>query len=542
MAIESTVRAMRSKLLVLVAVLAVTFAGAARAGTTLIVTGHGWGHGVGMSQWGAYGYALHGWKYTRILSHYYPGTELKRVPEQDVRVLLKQGVAVVTVGCAAHMTVSNGHGLSWHLPAKTYGISARLAIPVKHLPQNHPFARGRAVFTCGRHTWLTLDGRQYRGSLTLDSNGSTLDVVNTLHLDQYVRGVVPSESPARWPLAELKAQAVAARSYALAELNPGAAYDLLPDTRSQVYGGVAAERDRATKAVEKTKGQVLMFGGKVARTYYSASSGGRTEAASDAWPGSDPIPYLPSVTDPYDTYSPNHDWGPFVYSASRLGALLGLGGEVEFVRVVRDSSDRAASVRARLSSGKLVVVGGTTVSRALGLKSTWFSIGALTVTTNISRALYGQTVQVVAHAVDAKPAVLQQRSPNGRWRTVQHVLDRAVFSVKPTASTAFRLRIPGASGDAVEVAVRPQLHVQALTRHRLAGTVQPRAAGPVQVWRLVRGSWTIVARPKVLQDGTFRTPLLLRPSVYRVTAGDGAFAPATKRLVITRSTLAALPR
>jgi len=85
-----------------VLVSAVTAAGAAsaRAGTALIVTGHGWGHGVGMSQWGEYGYALHGWKYGRILAHYYPGTKLSHIGEPHVRVLLAQRASSVTVGCA----------------------------------------------------------------------------------------------------------------------------------------------------------------------------------------------------------------------------------------------------------------------------------------------------------------------------------------------------------------------------------------------------------------------------------------------------------
>ena len=103
----------------------------ARAGTTLIVTGHGWGHGVGMSQWGAYGYALHGWKYRRILSHYYPGTTMGHVGEQHVRVLLAQGATSVTVGCATPITVTDGRRLTRTLPAGTYGVGPRLVLPVR---------------------------------------------------------------------------------------------------------------------------------------------------------------------------------------------------------------------------------------------------------------------------------------------------------------------------------------------------------------------------------------------------------------------------
>src|SRR5881227_4285552 len=99
---------MKPRILALIAVLAAATAGSARAATTLIVTGHGWGHGVGMSQWGAYGYALHGWKYRRILAHYYPGTKMSRVGDMRVRVLLTQGASSVTVGCASSIRVTDG--------------------------------------------------------------------------------------------------------------------------------------------------------------------------------------------------------------------------------------------------------------------------------------------------------------------------------------------------------------------------------------------------------------------------------------------------
>ena len=96
----------------LVAAVVCATAGTARAGTALIVTGHGWVHGVGMSQWGAYGYALHGWQYQRILAHYYPGTKMGHVGEQHVRVLLTQGASGVTVGCATPLVVTDGSRLS----------------------------------------------------------------------------------------------------------------------------------------------------------------------------------------------------------------------------------------------------------------------------------------------------------------------------------------------------------------------------------------------------------------------------------------------
>src|SRR4029077_13613241 len=116
---------------VLVSAVAAAGASSARAGTALIVTGHGWGHGVGMSQWGAYGYALHGWKYGRILAHYYPGTKMSKVGDVRVRVLLTQGTSSVTVGGAAPMVVPDGRRLTRKLPAGTYGVVSRLVLPVR---------------------------------------------------------------------------------------------------------------------------------------------------------------------------------------------------------------------------------------------------------------------------------------------------------------------------------------------------------------------------------------------------------------------------
>jgi hypothetical protein len=194
----------------------------------------------------------------------------------------------------------------------------------------------------------------------------------------------------------------------------------------------------------------------------------------------------------------------------------------------------------RLASGKTAAVGGERVTHALGLKSTWFSIGALSVRTSASRVLYGQSVRVVARAIDAKPAVLQQQLPDGRWRTLRHIHDKSVVSLEPHASTAFRVSIPGVSSESVHVAVRPQLRVRVLGRRLIGGQLLPRVAAPVKVWRLERGVWTLVARPRVLEDGTFRTPLRLHPTTYRVTAGDGVFAPVRRRLVVTRAMLSSM--
>jgi len=528
----------RSGVALALGVVACATAGTARAGIALIVTGHGWGHGVGMSQWGAYGYALHGWKYRRILSHYYPGTKIGHVGETQVRVLLAQQQHAVTVGCATPLRVSDGRRLVRPLAAGTYGVGPRLVLPVRRAGKGYSFGRV-AVFYCARAP-LAFDGREYHGTLLLRSDGRHISVVNTLSLDTYVRGVVPSESPSRWPLAELEAQAVAARSYALSELRPDSFYDLVPDTRDQVYGGVRAENAHSDRAVYATLGQVLMWDGRVARTYYSSSSGGRTEAVQDAWPGSAPIPYLRSVPDPYDTYSPHHDWGPFQLSASQTAAL-GLGSSAESVQIERDDSWRVKSVRFQLASGAVVSRSGARVAQALHLRSTWFSIGELQLETSSTRVLYGRTLHVEARAPNVKGALLQQRSGAGAWRTLRHLDHPAQLSVEPRANTAFRVLLPGTSGTSVAVAVEPRLQVRALGPRLLGGEVLPRPDAPVNIWRLEHGIWRVVAHPVLDARGAFRTPLPLRPVDYKITvAADRRLAAAERWLHVTRRLLAML--
>ena len=522
----------------LVAAVVCAAAGTARGGSALIVTGHGWGHGVGMSQWGAYGYARHGWKYRRILAHYYPGTKLSQVGDLRVRVLLAHGQASVTVGCATSMVVTDGRRLTRKLRAGTYGVGPRLVLPVRRHHAGLSFGH-LAVFDCPRAP-LMFDGREYHGTLALRSQGGGVSAVNGLSLDTYLRGVVPSESPSHWPLPALEAQAVAARSYAVAELRPSSWYDLVPTTADQVYGGVTAERARSDHAVYATRGQVLTWNGRVARTYYSSSSGGRTEAVQDAWPSAAPIPYLRSVPDPYDTYSPHHDWGPYNFSSTRLAGALGLGSPIESVQVQRDGSLRAESVVFHLASGAVVRRAAAAVARSLHLLSTWFSIGQLQLAASSSRVLYGSRITIAARVANVPYAVLQQRSATGAWRALRRVTRSTRLTFQPRASTAYRLVAPGTNGTSVPVAVAPRVQAHAEGPRLLVGEVSPRPDAAVSVWRLVRGEWRIVAHPVLDSTGSFRTPLPLRPVDYRIRVAAGKLAAAQRSLHLTRRLLQSL--
>ena len=160
-------------------------------------------------------------------------------------------------------------------------------------------------------------------------------------LDEYILGVVPGEMPKEWPAAALQAQAVAARSYALASIVKNRDFDLYADPRSQMYYGVAAESPATTAAVKATKGQILTYGGKVATTFYYSSSGGRTASSEDVFGLA--LPYLQSRPDPWDAGSPYHRWEPrsFTATTARSG-LRALGS-----RRRRRSSSRPSRVARR---------------------------------------------------------------------------------------------------------------------------------------------------------------------------------------------------
>lgn len=135
----------------------------------------------------------------------------------------------------------------------------------------------------------------YRGYLYIQNRGNKLTVINDIDLENYIKGVVPSEMPSSWEIEALKAQAIAARSYALANLGKRASlgFDLKDTPEDQAYGGASAETVKTNSAVDQTANLVLTYNYKVVSAYYSASAGGQTINAKDVW-GAD-VPYIRSV-------------------------------------------------------------------------------------------------------------------------------------------------------------------------------------------------------------------------------------------------------
>jgi stage II sporulation protein D len=177
--------------------------------------------------------------------------------------------------------------------------------------------------------------------------------------------------PADWPGDALRAQAVAARSYALATAD-GGLWDQYDDTRSQVYGGISSETPATNQAVAATAGRVVKHEGKVATTFFFSSSGGRTENIEFSFVGAEPKPYLRSVKDPHEEASPYHRWRE-TFSQSEIEARLGdlVQGSLQAIDVTRRGrSPRIVSARVVGSEGTSEVTGPTLQAR-LGLRSTW---------------------------------------------------------------------------------------------------------------------------------------------------------------------------
>ena len=159
----------------------------------------------------------------------------------------------------------------------------------------HFYSLGTAAIVLRPDTngYVSTKGKWYHGKLMVKNVNGKLIVINDVDLENYLKGVVPSEMPASWEYEALKAQAIAARSFALANLGKQAknGYDLKDNTEDQAYGGASAETNKTNKAVDETHGLVLTYDMKIISAYYSASAGGMTSAS--VWGGY--APYLHSV-------------------------------------------------------------------------------------------------------------------------------------------------------------------------------------------------------------------------------------------------------
>jgi stage II sporulation protein D len=219
----------------------------------------------------------------------------------------------------------------------------------------------------GSQGLLLLEGQLFRGRLQLGRQGEGLQAINHVSLESYLSGVVGSEMPASWPLDALRAQAVAARTYALAQRRPAAPYDLKATVASQVYRGVAAETASTREAVASTRGQVLMHGGALINAVFHSSSGGSTENSGEMW--SRQLPYLVSVPD-FDQTSPVHQWEKSFDPLALRSAFRETDGVAAIEVLDTSSTGRVRRARILGPAGSLEV-SGSELRQRLGLRSTF---------------------------------------------------------------------------------------------------------------------------------------------------------------------------
>ncbi len=451
------------KRLLPIALVALAGAGAAtpaQAASRVTVNGAGFGHGIGLSQYGAYGFARRGADHRAILAHYYRGTELSSAEDRPVRVLLSSSQGSVSIAGASS---ANGVRLE---PGKTY-VARKAGLARVRLVRGKKTVETFSAplrIDAGDGV-LNVAGRgRYRGSIEVrPATFGGLSVVNSLSLDDYVKGVVPGEMPPSWSLEALKSQAVVARSYALATDRGGSLFDQYPDTRSQVYKGVPAETESTNRAVEETAGQILRFGGKPAVTYYFSTSGGKTENVENVFYGSKAAPYLVSVDDPYDGNSPRHRWR-FSYTRAGLGAKLGgwvKGGFREVKVVKRGLSPRIVAADVVGSRGSTRVSGAELKAR-LGWYDTWATFS--TVSSRSSRPARGASwlgrllerpglVGSVSPRPKGGRLVVQRRSGRAGWRAVRRALTTRAgrYRVSLRRAGTYRVRTNRAAGPPVRV-------------------------------------------------------------------------------------------
>jgi stage II sporulation protein D len=500
-------------------------AGPAGASTLFTLTGHGWGHGIGMSQYGALGYAQHGWDHQRILTHYYTGTTIGLLARGTTeRVLLIDGRSSIHLSFTSAATATDDAGTSRSLPAGAYRVDLGTTAGKVRLWSA----------TAGRYVWQGIDTAvrispgstplqlrdtaingysddHWWGDFRVARAGGSLSLVDYVPMEKYVRGVVPCEVPASWLPEAVEAQAVAARSYAAATRR-GGSFDAYPDTRSQMYCPIERQAAASDAAVAATKRQIVKYAGHVATTYFSSSSGGRTSSLSASW-GSGDLPYLMPVRDHYDGaggLNPNHTWSPKLYTPSNLAAQLGLSGNVSSLdQTIDDPSRRVLSVLVHHDGAATPMSAGDVFSR-LGLRSTYFRILQVTLAAPANVGA-GQTFQLHGRLWPKPTAAftLQARfGAEGAWKAVTApvALDadgRFSISRSPGKDVRYRLVRNSAFSPVLYVHVHPLLTLA--SGGGFHGSMTPAVQGAtVILQRDTSGGWVDVESATVAAGGGYQ--------------------------------------
>jgi len=546
---------MKRRTLLAVAAVAASLSGSAvaRAATLFTLTGHGWGHGIGMSQYGALGYAQHGWTYDRILAHYFTGTTLGKVRSgTHERVLLIQSKASIHATLSSAGTAKDGSGASHALAAGSYRVDPGTTagkVRVWSVAGGRYIIRGAdSPLTISSSAPLRLDdtslngykGDHWWGSFVISRSGSSLMLVNNVGLDRYVRGVVPCEMPASWLSEALKTQAVAARSYARATRR-GGSFDAYPDTRSQEYCPIEHQTAGSDAAVTATARQIVLYHGNVATTFFSSSSGGRTSSISASWGGTDQ-PYLVPVRDRYDGaggLNPNHTWAPRLYTPSALTSALGMGHMVRSLDMtIDDPSQRVLSIVFHTRAGDTNMSASSVFSH-LSLRSTYFRLlqETLVAPRHINA---GDTFNLQGRLwpVPAGKFTLEQKfGTEGAWTPVKatvtlNALGQFSLPRSPSQNVSYQIARRGVFSPVISVRVHPVLTLS--TAGGFNGHIKPTIAGDhVTLLRQVAGSWSDVETVAINSQGDYSFSTAVTSGSWRARyLGDGNHAPGSSATVV----------
>ena len=349
---------------------------------SITVKGHGYGHGRGMSQYGAEGAAREGLSWREITDFYYPGTTLGRVGGQvrvhisadttdDLVVVPRTGLTVTDLGTDEKLTLPDRQTNRWRLVPSDAGHRVQWLDDARWRTWRTLASNGAFAGSGDPVSLVTPGGvKDYRGRLTAVPVSGGRVTVNTVRLESYLRGVVPLEMPALWSPAAVRAQSVAARTYAAYErAHPrSSAFDVYDTTASQVYGGVDAEHPASDAAIRATRRRILESDGAPAFTQFGSSNGGWTVQGS--------VSYQRARQDPYDDWAGNpvHDWSVTVWDSTFENAWPSLGNRRRIRVVDRDGNGdwggRVSTLRL-VGSKNTVTVSGETMRSTLGLRSTW---------------------------------------------------------------------------------------------------------------------------------------------------------------------------
>ncbi len=508
------------------------------------LSGAGFGHGVGLSQWGAYGMAKAGYDATAIVTHYYSATSVAAVPDDmDIRVNLLHKVASARLrtepltagGGAVEVTigptvVTGGPGEEFSFAAaakqvrvqRTSGgqvtdLGAAPTVTVRWAGTRTPGSAAGGATVANVVSKVSLDsaGHRFRfGYLDISpAGGGTLNVVNPVRLhDEYLWGI--SEVSSSWPAAAQQAQVLAARTYALSKVARGvrAACDCHVDdgggpyadqtftgwSKASAAGGAQWVANVDATAASPTTGLAILYAGQPISAFYSASSGGWTQSVQDVWGGA--LPYAVAVPDPWmaDPANPNRSWTVVVPQA-RMAQAFGVGSVATVAVTERFASGAVRTATATAPDGSTATRSGAGLAAALGLKSTYVT------------------------AVDGDPGVPLPASTPAPAPAPAPAPDVTPAPEPAPAPTTVKARTVSL--------LTPTSVVRASGRtYRVVGIVRP-AKARLKAWRqrLVGQTWTTVGTDRTNPYGRYRFAKL---PVTAKTAGTYRVLVVRKGVVV----------